>query len=1055
MVKNNITKMIYFMFIIFILNNNTVYGYEKINFDKLSIKEGLSHGVVTCMIQDKNNVMWIGTVDGLNKYNGYDVEVYKYDENNKNSIASSQIVDIVEGVNDDIWVATDAGISKINNRDYSIKNYTNLIDKSHLKNSSTTNILVTKDKKVIVSTTEGISIYNEKKDRFEKLLNTNFSDNHIYSMTQDNEENIWISTKSGVDKLTKDFEVIQTIYNKELDIETPIGKIYYDRYGYIWCGTIDSGLIQINLKNDKIKIFQKDTTDDNKLQSNSIRDILRTKYGELWLCTGNGIAKYDDSGNRFITYKNKSYDKYSLMNDDTLSILEDGRGSIRVGTYTGVAIFSPSNDIKLYYNDPLDNNTISGNSIESIYEDEDGLLWIAIDQKGIDIIGREKSIVKHISTDEKSFLENNNVNYITGSGEKIYIATTKGLLIIDKKRGSIETYTMDNGLNSDIITILFLDSKDYLWIGTTKGINILDTKNNTILGIEKSQNRKIVSSLFEDSEGNYYIGYLGNNGLVKINPSENVYKTYTYDKNDKNSISSNSILSIAEDNDKNLWIGTKSGLNKLDKETNKFTRYTNENGLYNDTICGILVDEGNNIWVSTKNGISSISSKNNKIINLNILEGFKGNEFNQNAFYKNDKGEFFFGGRNGLSIFRPKEISNKQLTQKLTLEYFKIDDKKYSKIDDMKFNYKQNDIEIKFYVSTYKNINKTKYYYKLEGPNHNGKWSSTDETKIFYKNLSPGNYTFKLKAKGYDGTSSNEININFTIKEPIYTSNIAIFIYILLILGLIYLYKNRVKNLDELVSVKTKQLEKEINSNAELLNKTIELEKSKSRYFVNLSHELRTPLNVINGTTQLVNNIGNKDNDIGVEKVEYHMNVIDKNCKQLLGLIDNIIDSTKLEHDTYTINFEKNEVVSLVEECALGLKDYIESKEITFTIDTDIEEKFIKCDKSEIERCVINLIGNARKFTPSGGYIKVDIKDLGDGVEISVSDSGIGIEEKYLENIFNRFSQVLDMKKEAVKGGSGLGLTITKQIIMKHNGTIHVESELGKGSKFIIRLPIN
>ena len=185
------------------------------------------------------------------------------------------------------------------------------------------------------------------------------------------------------------------------------------------------------------------------------------------------------------------------------------------------------------------------------------------------------------------------------------------------------------------------------------------------------------------------------------------------------------------------------------------------------------------------------------------------------------------------------------------------------------------------------------------------------------------------------------------------------------------------------------------------------------------------------------------------------MNVINKNCKQLLSLIDNIIDSNKLQHDTYAINFETNEIVSIVEEVSLSLKDYVESKDILFIIDTDVEEKFIKCDKREIERCIINLIGNARKFTPVGGYIKVDIKDLGDKVEISVIDSGIGIENKYLETIFNKFNQVLEMKKEAIKGGSGLGLTITKQIIEKHNGTIHVESELGRGSKFIIRLPIN
>ncbi|MDK2562585.1 two-component regulator propeller domain-containing protein [Romboutsia sedimentorum] len=1061
MMRYNIIKIISVLTVILISKNNIVYGNEKINFDKISIKDGLSQGTVTCMMQDSENIVWIGTTDGLNKYNGYGMEIYKHEEENTNTIVSNYITDIEKDSYGNIWLSTDGGVSKINAKDYTIKNYTNVVDTSHMNKSSTTDILITKDKKIVVSTTQGINVYNEKKDKFEKLENNNIKNKYVYSMTQDDEENIWISTSHGLTKMSENFKLIKEFSNEEqLNINTIICKIYYDKKGYIWGGTVGCGLFKLDIKNNNVKNFTKNNNDKKALQCNYINDILKDKNGHMWLCTDDGIARYDEQSDNFKTYKNKTYDNYSLANDNTLSILEDKSGRIWIGTDSGISIFNYNNNIKTYSHDVLDDNTISANSIQSIYEDSDGLLWISTDKKGVDIINRNKDTVKHITSKEVSFFKDNNVNYITGSSNTIYLATQRGLLIIDKKLQSLKIYTKDDGLYNDFITTLLLDSNGYLWIATIDGINILNTKNNKILDIKKEYipNRvddKIIGSMFEDSEGDFYIGYIGNGGLVKLDVSENTYKYYMHDKDNKNSISCNSIFSINEDKDKNLWIGTSMGLNKFSKDSEKFVKYNSSSGLPNETIHGILIDNKNNLWISSNNGISNLDNKNNKLKNLSVLDGLQGNEFNQNAYYKNGKGEFFFGGTNGLNVFNPNEIKYNKLKSNLIIESFTVDDKKYKTIDKMNFKYTQNDIDINFYLPSYKNINQVKYYYKLQGPNYNKQWNSMNETKLIYSNLEPGNYTFKLKAKDYDGATSNEIKAEFSIKPPFYKSNIAIVIYILVILILIYRHKNKVKALDKLVTKKTNTLKKEIDANTELLNKTIELEQNKSNYFVNLSHELRTPLNVINATIQLADDSSKRNVELGMDKVEYHMNVINKNCKQLLSLIDNIIDSNKLDHDTYAINFEINEIVSIVEEVSFSLKDYVESKDILFIIDTDIEEKFIKCDRREIERCIINLIGNARKFTPAGGCIRVDIKDLGDKVEISISDSGIGIDEKYLEIIFNKFNQVLDMKKEAIKGGSGLGLTITKQIIDKHNGTIHVESELGKGSKFIIRLPIN
>ena len=242
-----------------------------------------------------------------------------------------------------------------------------------------------------------------------------------------------------------------------------------------------------------------------------------------------------------------------------------------------------------------------------------------------------------------------------------------------------------------------------------------------------------------------------------------------------------------------------------------------------------------------------------------------------------------------------------------------------------------------------------------------------------------------------------------------------------------------------------------MEKNDKLLKKVIELEKRKNNYFVNLSHELRTPLNVISSTEQLVTELNKSKDGIGKSKLNGCMQVVRRNTNRLLNLINNIIDTAKIESGSYQLNIREHDIVYIVEEATLSLKDYIERKGIELIIDPEMEEKIIKCDEHEIERCIVNLVSNAAKFTPEGGTIEVTIEDLDEKVKIIVKDTGIGIDKKYHDSIFNRFNQVIDQGAES-EGGSGLGLTITKQIIDMHGGQISVESELGKGCKFIIIL---
>lgn len=302
-----------------------------------------------------------------------------------------------------------------------------------------------------------------------------------------------------------------------------------------------------------------------------------------------------------------------------------------------------------------------------------------------------------------------------------------------------------------------------------------------------------------------------------------------------------------------------------------------------------------------------------------------------------------------------------------------------------------------------------------------------------------------------DVYANNIVKINLSFLK----SSEAIMLYIVLItiLILIYINAHRLSIVDIMVSKRTQELNEEMEKNTKLLNKVITLEKRKNAYLINISHELRTPLNVLHSIQQLIRELNKTPEGIPKEKIDDYMIILEKNINRLLKIINDLIDTAKVEHGNYNLNIKENDIVYIVEESALSLKEYIERKDIELIIDPKIEEKIIECDSNEIERCIINLVSNAAKFTHSGGTILVSVEEVKDRVKIEVSDTGIGIEKKNLDYIFDKFNQIIDPNCEA-KGGSGLGLTITKKIVELHNGKIYVESKVNKGSTFTIILPV-
>ena len=1051
------------LLIILLITTNIVYvsAYNNINFKNITSEDGLSQGTVETIIQDDQGYIWLGTNDGLCRYNGYEFKIYKHDEELENSITNNYIVDIKQDNLGNIWVGTANGLSKIDTKTDLITNYNMNDEEKSLSHYNIGDILITKSGDVLVGTSDGLNIYNEKKDEFYRIFNkdSDLSSQFIRSLAEDENQNIWVATNNGIDKIdiknNKNIISFKTGDGKFDISENDIYVVRYDPKGYIWAGALKEGLNRIDINTNEVKQYKNDDRDEKSLPGNHVKDILRDSSGNLWVGTDNGLAKYNEQTENFATYKNKIYDKTSLVNDEVFSIQEDESGLIWVGTYAGISMFDPNTNIEHYKKDPFDENSISDNSIHGIYEDKDGLLWVGTNSKGVNVINRKNYNVKHLNKTSKDYpISDDNINDVVGIDNKIFIATKNGLNEVDKDLKTINIYNTEDGICNNNITALFADSKKNVWIGTANGISVLNTNTNEIIDItDILTNHNIedqyIKVIYEDSKGNYWVGCFVDGGLVKIDPNKRTIENYRNKKEDKTSISSNNIRSIVEDKNGNIYIGTSYGLNKLNESNNTFERYLEKDGLSNNTVYGLLVDDNNNLWASTNLGISKLDTNTMTFETFNIIDGFQGNEFNGRAYYKNKSGELFFGGINGLNIFRPNDINRSRYVPTVIFDEFKVNGKVYKDINNQEFKYNENTINISVFISNYKNTKNIQYMYKLEGVSDS--WDISRSNNINYSDLAPGTYTLKIKARSYSGKVSDESAVKFIIKPPIWKSKAAILIYLIIITIVIYRTINSVKRLDNLVKNKTLQLTKEMEKNDKLLKKVIELEKRKNNYFVNLSHELRTPLNVISSTEQLVTELNKSKDGIGKSKLNGCMQVVRRNTKRLLNLINNIIDTAKIESGSYQLNIREHDIVYIVEEATLSLKDYIERKGIELIIDPEMEEKIIKCDEHEIERCIVNLVSNAAKFTPEGGTIEVTIEDLDEKVKIIVKDTGIGIDKKYHDSIFNRFNQVIDQGAES-KGGSGLGLTITKQIIDMHGGQISVESELGKGCKFIIIL---
>ena len=1072
---------------------------SNIRFEHITIKDGLSQNHVTRILKDSKGFMWFCTPNGLNRYDGKSFKVYKHSPDDPNSLSNNYTQTIHEDNNGNLWIGTfGGGLNKFEKKTERFTHYRHdPEDSNSISSDFILSIYEDKSGFLWIGTNgSGINKFNMKEESFIHYSNNpedsnSLSHNVVRAFYEDESGNLWIGTDGGglnkFDEKTEKF----TCYKHDPDNPKSLSHdfvlaIIEDDDGALWLATYGGALNKFDRTTETFMHFSPNLND---FTIRGFQTLIKssTEPGIIWI-SAHGIYKFDIKKEKFTHYKHESYDPTSLSTNKTVSIYEDNSGLLWVGTADkGLNKYNKVQENILHYkNDPTNANSLSSNFVLPIYEDKSGILWIGTDGGGLNKFDRKNSVLTHYlhQPDNLNSLGNNTLlSIIEEKPGILWIGTVDGLNRFDTKNNKFTIYKHDfnnpRSLSDNFVGPIYIDRSGNLWIGTQDGglnkliISENDKTSPVFLHYQHDPNDphsisdNSVLTIYEDNDGFLWIGTM-NGGLNKFDKRKEKFFHYKHDPNNANSLSNNYVNTIYQDKNGVLWIGTEGGgLNKLVLSDNEespptFIHYQEVDGLSNNIVYGILEDNHHNLWISTRNGLSKFNPDEvddkgvalpTAFKNYYTFDGFQANEFHSLSYFKNRKGEMFFGGINGFNAFYPDSLKENLTIPDVVITDFKVFNQDYkldtsiTEINQIVLSYSENFLSFDFAVLDYTAPKKNSYAYKLDGLDNN--WNYVDNRNFaHYTNLSPGKYIFSVKGSNNDGVWNEEgVSVSIIITPPWWATWWAYVIYGLCAFSLLYGFRryerNRLnwKNQFKLDEVK--------------LMERAETDRMKSRFFANISHEFRTPLTLILGPSESIITRTSEDD---TKKLA---GSIKRNANRLLGLINQLLDLSKLEAGELKLKASIGNIVSFTKGITMSFESIAERKDITLKVKTTNDKIEIYFDKDKMTKILTNLLSNAFKFTTAGEEITVAINETEkNSVEIIVRDTGIGISKEEIPKLFDRFYQV-DSSQTREHEGTGIGLALTKELVELHHGSINVDSKkgdpdlVGTGwTEFTIELPL-
>ncbi|PHN04555.1 hybrid sensor histidine kinase/response regulator transcription factor [Flavilitoribacter nigricans] len=1048
---------------------------------------GLSQGEVTCIIEDQHGFLWIGTRGGLNRYNGYEFEIFKNETGNPNSLINNSIESLFEDRQGKIWIGTKSGgISCYNPQNSRFTHFhTESRDSNTISDNRVISIAESDNGNIWFGTWyNGLNIYDPQTDSFTlRLPNTQVSD-----ILRDEEGQMWIASNRGLylfDQFGRQLNhFIQrgNMGDYETIIEDPARKC-------IWIGTWQAGLVRFDIATQQFHQYKNPRKDRIGQRANIAYALFQDEHNRIWTGTwGGGLYLFDPETTQFTRQELATgpYQHAKKLYSEILCIFQDRSGIIWIGT-NGGGLCKVNNNRNRFglIKGGTNENFPSANPIWSILEDRKGTLWVGTKGNGFlsySDDGRNfKAVAFQESDPELAF-----GNRILGG--KTLFESRDGRLWAGTHHGLYQIREDDNGyrlerafstqgqsIHGRKISSLAETADGSLWVGTQQ------TGLNRILPGEQPEFRhyrnekkdgalqsRRVSAMLEDRDEQLWVGTYS--GLHLYLPEQDQFRVFTKIPGDMQSLSSNIIICLYEDRRGRLWIGTPNGLNLAIPTQNDwvFWSFQEQNGLPNNYIHGILEDDHGNLWISTNKGISKFNPDEEVFYNYDVNDGLQGNSFSEGAVHRSESGQLFFGGIYGLNYFHPDSIINNPVPPPVFITGLKIFnrnvgvgesfnervilERSLQETEKITLSHRENVFTLEFTALNFRMPHKNTYRYRLLGLEED--WNDVGRQRnVTYTNLQPGTYTFEVNAANNNQYWPGQVaRLQIRVLPPFWATWQAYVLYGLVIIGIFGLYHK--------VTNRQNQLKRKLELERLERNKDAEVAELKTRFFTNITHELRTPLTLITGP---VEELLEQDSLQGKSK-SYLVN-IHHHTQRLLALVNQLLDFRKAESGNMELKAAPGNFVAFAQEVFLSFQPMADKKSIDFRFEAQPEALHLYFDRDKMEIVLCNLLSNAFKFTPAGKQITMSIRRstcerivgtsaFPDGCcEISIKDNGIGMSPDLVEKIFNRFYQIANADS-AKMIGTGIGLSLVESIMQLHQGKVEVRAEPERGSEFTLYLPI-
>ena len=1051
--------------LLFLLSIRSQAESGELPFRRISPAGGFTLSPVIEIAQDKEGFIWFITREKLYQYNSQDFISFEPKYQSGISHTNNYITSMLIDRSNSIWVGTNAGAAKFNKHDWKMEAI-RLIDKempekilypTDMRQNRKGEIWMIESNYLASLDTASLEMKYVQRNNLRIRVNAFcFDRDQIYAVNSSGE---MFQVNTG------------TLEAKKLSIDLSPVKIFgiYLINDVLWISTDGYGLRRYTKEGALIGSYF--TKDDAKADSysNRIRSVLKTSEGKIWIATYKGLIEWRD-GN-LNQYSSDLTNPFTLPDNSISSLMEDRQKGLWIGTWRGGLAYlnNFANTFDTYIHSPFE-NSVSGNLINAISENRDGSIWIGTDGQGLDIFSEREKTFRHLAL---KGLRNNTVTNIK--------------CIVQDKTGNVWVGTYGEGVfrqnqGESILKPLFLDARNVydmveddegMWIATySTGLYFFRYSDQSLKRqtIEIDGTVSPLSSnlrkLFLDAHKNLWV--ISNFGLlIKPHGKDGFEQFFLGNEEGK---SATQIYTVTGDKSGLIWLGTDQGIYSVDSER-KIKHFPIVSNGKQVSVFGIVVIGKESMWISSSFGIFSYNPNTGKTVNYGASDGLHGNLFNAGAVCQTSSGKIYFGSTTGLVAFKPSDMQTNPYKPKVYFSRIYINhkeilpgqensplDKPLYETDFLKMEPGQNSFSIEFVAQNYLNPQKNQFRYRLKGFDPN--WVEAGSiTKATYTNISPGTYNFEVLACNNDMEWSTEpARLTIYIPRPLLLSRVAMGIYLLLIIAIglivrrIILYRSR---LEHQIEIERLQRIEEEKSHQNKLN-----------FFTNISHELRTPLTLITGPVEILMK------SPGVDQAEFNqLSLIRRNAGRLLKLINQLLEFRQIEENKTELKVVKTDLVAFVHEIFDYFSDVARQKGINYIFICLQDHLLLSFDPEKIDKAVFNLLSNAFKFTPEKGTIQVEVtlgkksKSIAGSpnnthigelkskeyVQISVMDNGPGIEKASIEKVFDRFYRVENQKLP--QSGTGIGLHLTKHLVLLHGGEIELESEPGNGSIFCIRLP--